>query len=271
MLGPYSPRKQPPKGTPVRYFLLILTLMVNAGLVHAQGDAKLNKQWEAWKSAKEKAGKRMQQAFDRKIVDYKKNRQLPAETRNAHVTKLQEQKLEFVKSGELPQFDDMLPATIDYLDMLQTAAAPLQSNFERALEQAIGKGAEFDAIEELKEQWQSELPSRDELAGNSEFHGTRTFSDGVTIDFHFHVHQFENNTFGGHIWQDVHNVVGKAGWEYEAKLEGNQFLVTTRKMLHGTPRKLNFRGYIIGRRVVMTLTHKDDKPLTGDLVSIWKK
>jgi hypothetical protein len=66
-------------------------------------------------------------------------------------------------------------------------------------------------------------------------------------------------------------VAGKSGWDYEAKLEGNQFLVTTTKMLHGAKRKLNFRGYIIGRRIVMTLTHKDDMPLTGDLVSIWKQ
>jgi hypothetical protein len=256
----------------MRYCLLILALsLALCNLAFGQADSKIKKQWESWKISKGKADKKLEQAFDRKAGEIRKNQDLPAETRNTHVKNLMKEKAAFVKSAKLPESDDMLPSIIEYLDSVQGASAPLQAAFERALEQAIGKDDEFDEIQSLKKQWQSGLPGRDELAANTEFHGTRVFNNGVTVDFHFHVDRFEDNSFAGRIWQDVFNVGGKAGWEYEAILQGNQFKITTLKMLHGTPRKLVFRGYIIERRVIMTLTHRDDEPLTGDFVSLKKK
>lgn len=223
-----------------------------------------------WTTAKSKADQQMAAQFQRQIQVLKSNRNLPAETRHRHISDLQEQRTNFQKRQELPAFDLMLPSTVAYLDTLHTAATPIREQFDRRLEQLVGT-PEFEQVSAAKQHWQQSLPGRDEIAAGADFHGTRTFLKGTAVDFHFHVRACEHDSFSGQIWQDVHNVGTKTGWAYEAKLEGNRILLTTTKMLHGQPRKLDFRGYIIDRRIVMTLTHKDGKPLTGDLVSVWKK
>lgn len=250
---------------------VIFLLGVVAGHAFAEADVASTRELERWKLAKSKADKKLIQAFDRTIANIKRNKMLPAETRNRHVITVQNQKSAFEQQNQLPEFDHLLLPTIAYLDEMHLASTSLRIHFEKALDQAIGQEQQFREIAAAKELWQSKLPSRGELAARTEFHGNRTFTTGATVDFHFHVGQFENNSFSGQIWQDVLSVSGKSGWQFEGKMEGNQFVITTTKMLHGAPRKLDFRGYVIGRRIVMTLTHKDNMPLTGDLVSIWKK
>jgi len=223
-----------------------------------------------WTAAKAKADQQMTAQFQRQMQSLKANRSLPAETRHRYISDLQVQRTNFIKRQELPAFDFMLPTTIDYLDTLHAAATPIRVQFDRQLEQRVGT-PEFDQISAAKALWQQNLPGRDAIAAGAEFHGTRTFLQGNAVDFHFHIRACQHDSFSGQIWQDVHNIGAKTGWAYEAKLEGNRILLTTTKMLHGQPRKLDFRGYIIDRRIVMTLTHKNGKPLTGDLVSIWAK
>jgi len=251
---------------------VVLVVMLLAGTVTAQDSDKWEKGLDDWKAEKKKVDKRMIQAFDKIEASVKKNKSLPAETRNRHISSLQEQQARFENSQTLPESDLMLQATVDYLDALHAKAIPLRKLFDQALEKEVGNKIRFDEISVAKEKWQAELPGREELTGGSEWHGTRTFPNGTTVDFHFHVFKIEDNSFKGHIWQDVGSVAGKTGWEFEAKREGNQVLLTTTKMLHGAARTVGFRGYVIGRRLVLTHTTYDGKPVTdGGLVSIWKK
>lgn len=252
---------------------MVLVVMTLAGSVAAQDSDKLGKGLEDWKVEKKKVDKRMVQAFDKIEAGIKKDKSLPVETRNRHLTVLQEQQAQFEKLQKLPESDLMLQATIDYLDALHAKATPVRKLFDQALEKEVGNKTRFDEISAAKEKWQKDMPGRDEFTGGTEWHGTRIFSkDAATIDFHFHVFKIVDNSFKGHIWQDLGSVSGKTGWELEAKQEGNQLVLTTTKMLHGSPRTLGFRGYVIGRRVVLTTTTYNGKPVTdGGLVSIWKK
>jgi hypothetical protein len=250
----------------------IFVLILFGKTVAAQDGDKLERGLDDWKAEKKKVDKRMVQAFEKVKANTKKNKSLPAETRNRYIEILDVQQTQFESSQTLPVSDLMLQPTIEYLDSLHAKATPLRRLFDQALEREVGNRLRFDEIAKSKEKWQAELPGRDELASNTEWHGNRTFSSGTTIDFHFHVFEIKDNSFKGHIWQDVGSVSGKSGWEFEAKREGNQILLTTTKMLHGAARTIAFRGYVIERRIVLTQTSYNGKPVNdGGLVSIWKK
>lgn len=225
---------------------------------------------EGWPAARAKADRQFMDHFERQICQIRSDRTLGPEARQSAILKTKELRDDFAEHRQLPQGDAMLPATIAYLDTLHQAARPYRRKLDQALVKAEGT-PEFDQLSALKRNWQQSFPGCDELRTRTEFHGTRTFLKGNAVDFHLHVLAFDGRSFSGHLWQDVWSVPGKSGWAYKAELEGNQFLLTTTKMLHGQPRTLRFRGYIIERRIVMTLTHLNGEPLTGDLASLWKK
>ena len=47
-------------------------------------------------------------------------------------------------------------------------------------------------------------------------------------------------------------------------------LVTT-CMVHCARRNLAMQGYVVGRRLVLTMRTKEGKPASGDFVSVWKR
>ena len=248
----------------MRFAFLVCVI---SGPAHA---ADVQSLFAAWQETRAKAHQQMAQQFDKRLQQIRSNRSQSPEARDRYIRELQQQRDNFAKNHHLPASDLMLSATIAYLDSLHRAAIPLRVRLDRQLQQTVGT-SEFAAAYAVKQQWASSLPGQDELAAQTEFRGNRTFLKGAAVDFSMSVHKFEKGSFSGHIWQDAHSVSGKSGWAFDAQLEGNQFLLSTTKMLHGQARRLSFRGYVIERRIVMTLTHKDGRPLTGDFVSIWKK
>lgn len=248
----------------------VLVVVLICVLTRAAWSGESSDLLEEWKVIETKASKQLLVQFQRQMQSIKSDRSLSAEVRHRYLSDLEEQRTRFAEDHVLPELDMMLQPTIAYLDTLHTAATPIRKNFEKQLEKVVGT-PEFEKVVAQKDDWERRFPGNGELKARDEYHGTRMFLKANSLDFHFHILAMENNSFSGHIWQDVQSVSGKSGWACEGKLEGRQFVIATTKMLHGAPRTLHFRGYILNRRIVMTTTQKDGKPVTGDLISIWKK
>lgn len=236
-----------------------LVLVVVAGTARGQGSESLDKKQKTFETKKKDADKKMVQAFDKVVENIQRDKSLPVETRSRRIASVQAEKATFESANDLPESDVMLGATVEYLNLLQLLRADLQKAFEVALEKALGDKPEFDRISNEKAVWEAKLPGRDEFTSNSNWFGNRTFSNGTTVEFNVHVFGIENNSFKGHIWQDFRSVSGKSGWEFEGKIEGNKVMLTTTKMLHGSARRLDLQGYVIGKRLIFT-AHVNGKP-----------
>ena len=245
-----------------------LWLLISAVAVAADSSKSFEKDLKVYQKDKKDADTKMGKAFDKIAAQIRNNKSLPPETRNRHFMQIQAEKERFTKSNQLPESDDMLPATIAYLNELHDKRLKVQRTFDDALSNAIGNQPEFDRISTAKDAWQADLPSRYEFVKNTEWHGNRTFENGTTVDFHVHVFDVQNNSFEGHLWQDVFTG-GKSGWVYEGMMEGNAIVLKTIKMLHGNPRTIEFRGFVIGRRLVFTAI-VNGKP-AKDFASVGKK
>jgi hypothetical protein len=246
-------------------------LMSLAATSFADDSTELSRRVSEWRTAKQKADRLLSRTFGQRIEALKRSHDVSPEVRNAKIEVLKDQKSRFENEYELPNYDNMLPATIQYLDLLHEAATPMRKWFDQALEDAVGSGEKYDTLAAAKKTWQSELPGRDEFGPNTEFHGTNTFLNGKTVDCHLDVWNINGNVFVGQIWQNTASVPDKTGWQYEARLEGNQFLLETTKMIHGNPLQVSLRGYVIGRRIIMKITHLDGKPKQSGYISLWKK
>lgn len=233
------------------------------------GENSLEKAKKSFEVSKKEADKRMVRAFEKAIDALKKDKRIPVETRSRHAAAMEAEKKRFELSNDLPASDVMLKTTVEYLNLVHSKRVLLQKEFQKSLEDTIDDRTEFNRISADKALFDAKLPSRDEFVSGSNWHGNRTFSGGNAIDFHLHVFQIENNSFKGHIWQDVHSISGKSGWEFEGNLEGNVVTLTTTKMLHGGARRLELAGFVIGRRLILT-ARVNGKPI-DDFVSVGKQ
>jgi hypothetical protein len=225
-----------------------------------------------WQQAKAKADAGLVRAIDQKVAALKKDRTQPAEIRNEFIEVFQEQKQRFVSSGELPEGDYLLPASLAYLDSLHKASQPVRAKFEKQLEAAVGTGDQFDSIQAAKQKWETDLPGRGEFAARTEYHGTVALPDRTT-DLHLHVTHFEDSVSLCDVWRDLGDAGQKRGWQFGGKLDGNELTLVSTKMLHGPPNSLMLRGYIVGKRLIMTVTLSNGKPPQKQptLISLWKK
>lgn len=238
------------------FCLLFASICVFGSLLisceQAFGDDSLEKAKKVFEKSKKDADERMVRAFDKVIEGLKNNKRIPVETRSRHVNSMEAEKKRFKDSNDLPESDVMLETTVEYLNLIHAKRLVLQKEYQKALEEQLDDRDEFDRISRDKAIFDAKLPSRDDFVSSSNWHGNRTFSGGNAVDFHLHVFQIENNSFKGHIWQDVHSISGKSGWEFEGKIEGNAVMLTTTKMLHGGSRRLDMKGFVIGRRLILT-------------------
>ena len=254
------------------YWALLAILCLVPLLASAAGDEdKLTKLIERWREARDKANVHLLEAFDQMDREVTRSKTIPAETKANYLTSLREQREDFDNYAMLPEDDAMLPAVIAYLDTIHTSALPVFQSFENAMQEAVRMKGDVERIAAVKDKWLEELPDAGAVQPRTAFHGNRRWKNGVTLDFHLHINKFEKNSFNGAIWQDVHSIPGKTGWEYHGKLEGNQMVLVSTKMLHGAQRRIEFRGYVIGDRIVMTVTSINGKRQNGDFISLWKK
>ena len=124
----------------------VFGFLISSFAVGADSGKSFEKDLKAYQKDKKDADTKMGKAFDRITAQIRNNRAFPPETRNRHFMQIQAEKERFTKSNLLPESDDMLPATVVYLNELYDKRLKVQKTFDDALSNAIGNQQEFDRI-----------------------------------------------------------------------------------------------------------------------------
>lgn len=154
----------------------------------------------------------------------------------------------FKTTGQLPTDDDLIDRSIGYLEEFYTRRYIAFKKYDSFEKKYASDSDLLSLIERERQRWS---PPGGQLAQSRQrWHGTRTFKDGNTVDFHVHIDLIDGQAVEGTLWQDA-DTIYKKGWKYKGVLDGSRFTLQTTQRIDGNGAIFVSRGYIIGKRMVM--------------------
>jgi hypothetical protein len=179
----------------------------------------------------------------------------------------------FVDGKELPSCDELLEHVIAYAEANQSIVASIDDFRKKISDKEIRNDSDPDvskALAKLENDVMQLLGGRVDVNEGSQWNGTRHNQEGDAAQLSLQIDQVAGNVFRGRLEQSSN--LATSIMRVEGQRDGHYVVIRTTEMIRGEYRSLEFSGYILGRRIVVSVDglNTAKKRATG-YISLWKQ